>query len=115
MVINNDRYANSIRSYDCDDYLTDSFGRVSSVETDWPCFIGCMKDAEGRDGLYLVNTEYLNSDYFGTYTLHFNEPTAYQIWSMDGLSEIGFAETLEVQLDISQGVFIVLGGDNLPD
>lgn len=114
MTVGCDEYSKALKRFsEAEDYLTDSYGRLSSVETDGKAFVGCMKDDAGRNGYYLVNNQFRNEG-MSTYTLTFTEETTYQLWTMDGLVEMGTASSLTYELMCGEGLFLVLGGENVP-
>ena len=114
MTVGCDNYAKAMKNFsEAEDYLTDSYGKLTSVTTDGKCFIGCMKDDAGREGFYVVNNNYLDNGN-DTYELTFAEETTYQLWTMDGLVAMGKASSLTLNLMPGEGQFLVLGGENVP-
>lgn len=66
--------------------------------------IGCMKDADGKAGFYVVNSDYENA---ATITLHFDGEHTYQLWNEKGLDKMGTADALTVELVPGGGCFVI--------
>ena len=66
--------------------------------------IGCMKDADGKAGFYVVNSDY---EHTATITLHFDGAHTYQLWNEKGLDQMGTADALTVELVPGGGCFVI--------
>lgn len=65
--------------------------------------IGCFENAAGEVGYYIVNLNYKGA---GTIHLTFDGEMDYRIWSGEGLTDMGTAETLKLKPEAGEGVFL---------
>ena len=83
----------------------DTYKHLAAAETNQrdKVAIGCFENAAGEVGYYVVNLTYKGE---GSVDLTFDGEMDYRLWSGEGLSDLGTAETLKVKLGAGEGVFI---------
>lgn len=96
--------SNALSKARCSSEL-ESYRYLSAAETNQrgKFAIGCFENAAGEVGYYIVNLNYKGS---GTIDLTFDGEMDYLVWSGEGLTDMGTAETLETKLGAGEGVFI---------
>ena len=83
----------------------ESYRYLSAAETNQrdKFAIGCFENAAGEVGYYIVNLNYKGA---GTIHLTFDGEMDYRIWSGEGLTDMGTAETLKLKPEAGEGVFL---------
>ena len=104
IVCNYKGISNALSRAGCTTEL-DTYKHLTAAETNQrdKVAIGCFENAAGDVGYYVVNLTYKGE---GSVDLTFDGEMDYRVWSGEGLSDLGTAETLKVRLGAGEGVFI---------
>ena len=104
IVCNYKGISNALSRAGCTTEL-DTYKHLAAAETNQrdKVAIGCFENAAGEVGYYVVNLTYKGE---GSVDLTFDGEMDYRLWSGEGLSDLGTAETLKVKLGAGEGVFI---------
>ena len=104
VICNYKGISNALTRAECTTELT-AYKHLTAAETNQrdKAAVGCFENTDGEVGYYVVNLNYKGE---GTVNLTFDGEMEYRIWSGEGLSDLGTAETLKVKLGAGEGVFI---------
>lgn len=105
LVIGEPQYYSAMAAKD-EDTVTEepSYGSIKNVSGD-RVMIGCMKNADGKEGFYVVNSDCENENVI---TLTFDKEHTFQLWNANGLENMGTQNALTVDLVPGGACFIAL-------
>ncbi len=97
--------ANALTEQNCSTLL-ESFGSIEKIVSRRrsKTVVGCFEDTEGHEAYYVVNAEYTHAT---TVTLTLDEAQTFAVWTKDGVQLVESTDTLELNLEAGDAVFVV--------
>lgn len=104
MICNYAGMSRALEKAGCSTEVT-AYGHLTSAEVTrrGKAVVGCFENSGGDVGYYLVNLNYQGT---GSVDLTFDGAMTYELWSGEGLEDIGTASALTVNLEAGEGVFL---------
>lgn len=104
MICNYKGMSNALAKAECTTEL-ESYRYLTAAETNQrnKFAIGCFENAAGEVGYYVVNLNYKGE---GSVELTFDSEVDYRLWGGEGLTDLGTASALELELGAGEGVFL---------